>query len=45
MKVEEAYMLGKDYALNGANTNNCNFKIFEREDLKLAWEAGRDADK
>ena len=45
MKTEEAYMLGKDYALHGANTTNCHFSIFAREDLKTAWEAGRDATK
>lgn len=43
MKTEEAYLLGKDYVLNGANTTNCNFKIFASVRLKTAWEAGRDA--
>lgn len=45
MKTEEAYKLGKDYALNGANTTNCNFTVFASEQLKTAWEAGRDESK
>ena len=40
MKIEEAYMHGEDYALNGANAVNCHFSIFASEQLKEAWEAG-----
>ena len=41
MNEEETYELGKDCRLNGANTTNCNFKIFETRILKEAWEKGK----
>jgi hypothetical protein len=34
------YRMGRDYALNGANTTNCNFKIFASEKGKSDWELG-----
>ena len=37
---EEAYLLGRDCSINGADQVNCNFKIFETEELKNAWEEG-----
>lgn len=43
--IEEAYEYGKDYALNGANTTNCNYRIFATQQLKKAWEKGRDSEK
>jgi hypothetical protein len=44
MNEQEAYELGKDCALNGANTTNCNFWIFTKPEFKDAWEKGqRDA--
>ena len=43
-KVNEdyAYEMGKDYALNGANTTNCHFSIFSNPKNTKSWERGRD---
>lgn len=39
------YEAGKDYALNGANTENCNFKWFATPESLAEWERGRDETK
>ena len=40
-----AYKMGIDYAINGANTTNCNFAIFSSPENTKAWEKGkRDAE-
>ncbi len=41
MNLKEAYILGKSSVIDGANTINCNFKIFATNELKEAWEKGR----
>ena len=38
---EYAYEMGKDYAVNGANTTNCNFAIFSSKENTRAWEEGK----
>ena len=40
-RIEEAYQMGIDCAVNGANTKNCNFKLFDTPDRKNAWELGK----
>lgn len=41
-RKKQAYEFGRDAVINGANTTNCNFKIFESELLKGAWQKGHD---
>jgi len=38
----KAYNMGVDYAKNGANTTNCNFRLFANMSLTKAWEHVRD---
>ncbi len=38
-----AYKMGKDCALNGANTKNCHFSIFSSPQNTKAWERGKRA--
>ena len=38
--LEYAYRMGQDCALNGANTTNCNFRIFSKPEYTKAWERG-----
>lgn len=45
MEIKEAYEYGKDYAINGANTTNCNCGIFATKELKEAWEEGKNYQK
>lgn len=40
---EHAYKMGKDCALNGANTTNCHFTIFSTWQKTIAWEQGQSA--
>ncbi len=42
MNEKEAYELGKDCGLNGANTTNSNFRIFSKTEYTTAWTKGRD---
>jgi len=39
-RLEEAYQMGLDSGINGANTTNCNFSLFDTPDRKGAWEQG-----
>lgn len=39
--ANEAYMLGVDCGLHGANLVNCNFKIFSSPENTKAWERGK----
>lgn len=42
MRTEtEAYQMGRDCALNGANTTNCHFTLFATPHLTAAWERGK----
>lgn len=36
----DAYEAGKDSVINGANTENCNFRIFSTPEKTKAWERG-----
>ena len=38
---EYAYKMGKDCAINGSNTINCDFAIFSSKENTKAWEQGR----
>jgi hypothetical protein len=40
-EIEFAYEMGFDCAVNGANTINCNFKIFNTPENTKAWEEGK----
>ena len=40
---EYAEAMGRDYVLSGANTTNCNFRLFATPELTRAWERGRNA--
>jgi len=41
MNEKYAYDMGKDCALNGANTTNCSFAIFSKPEFTKAWERGK----
>lgn len=44
--LNQAYSMGYDCGLNGANTTNCHFGIFSSKENTKAWENGkRDAEK
>ena len=36
------YEAGQDYAINGANEENCHFSHFATPEGKREWERGRD---
>lgn len=36
-----SYEAGRDCALNGANTNNCNFRYFATPESLAEWERGK----
>lgn len=38
--TKQAYQAGRDYAINGANTNNCHFSIFMSGENTAEWERG-----
>lgn len=40
-KISSAYEAGKDCTINGANTENCNFKWFATPELLAEWERGK----
>ena len=42
-KVEgsKAYNMGFDCGLNGANTTNCHFSIFQNQTNTKEWERGK----
>lgn len=42
-EIKEAYEAGKDKALNGANTENCNMSHFRTKEQMRAWELGTKA--
>jgi len=42
---QDAWLAGYDCEKNGANTENCNFSIFARPKLTVAWEQGKKAAK
>lgn len=37
--------MGRDCALNGANTTNCNFRLFRSPEHTKAWERGKNSVK
>lgn len=37
---QEAFALGYDSVISGANEENCHFSIFMRKENTKAWEAG-----
>ena len=41
MDKEYAHKMGYDCERNGANTKNCHFTIFNREEFTKAWEDGK----
>ena len=43
MNKELAFDYGVNYAKNGANEVNCNFRIFSKPEFTKAWETGRDS--
>lgn len=40
--AHRAYEAGQDYAVNGANTENCHFSLFGSTEAAAAWARGRD---
>lgn len=40
--IEHARKMGRDYARKGANTTNCNCRLFCTREHTRAWERGRD---
>jgi hypothetical protein len=38
--LDYCYKMGKDAAINGANSKNCNFALFGTPEYKNAWEKG-----
>lgn len=40
-RLEHAYKMGKDCAINGANTTNCHFSIFTTREITKKWEQGK----
>ena len=36
----EAFEAGRDFAVNGPNETNCNYRHFATRELKDAWEKG-----
>lgn len=38
---QHAYNMGRDCALNGANTKNCHFTLFSHREKTTAWEKGK----
>lgn len=43
--LDYCYQMGRDYAKNGANEQNCHFLLFGSEEKTKAWERGRDEAK
>ena len=41
MTAKKAYEFGKDCAVNGANTTNCQISIFSAPEFTRAWERGK----
>jgi len=39
--VEDAYRMGRDYALSGPNEGNCHFRLFATPAHTRAWEKGK----
>lgn len=39
--VKQAYRMGRDYALNGPNQDNCHFRLFATPAHTQAWEKGK----
>ena len=44
-ETKKAYEAGKDCALNGANQENCDFRIFSSPEKTKAWENGKNGIK
>jgi len=40
--LEFCYRMGRDYAANGANEENCHFLLFSSPERTKEWERGRD---
>ena len=38
---ESPYDAGRDCAINGANTDNCNFRWFSSPESTAEWERGK----
>ena len=41
MNEQEAFALGRNCGLNGADTTNCHYSIFEKPEFTKAWENGK----
>ena len=43
--LEDAYRMGRDCALHGADSTNCHFALFRSPEMTAEWERGkREAD-
>ena len=40
-----AFDMGVDYAKNGANQTNCDFRLFATQELTYEWERGKEHDQ
>jgi len=40
--LEFCYKMGRDYAANGANEENCHFLLLGSQEKTKEWERGRD---
>lgn len=43
--IEYCEQMGRDCALNGANTTNCDFRLFRSPEHTKAWERGKNSVK
>lgn len=41
--ITEEYKMGYDAGKNGANTTNCNFRLFATREQTKEWERGNKA--
>ena len=39
--IDHAFKMGADFAVNGANDKNCDFRIFLTHESTRAWEDGK----
>ena len=44
MELKTAFEMGKDYAKNGADEINCNFRCFATKELLDAWTKGKNVE-
>ena len=44
-ELKKAYEMGVDCRVNGANINNCDFRVFSSPEKTKAWEVGKNDPK